>query len=77
MLGGSPRMNTMFQRRTSMVAKNKTGEKRGKVEVDKLKLKKETVKDLTGSQQKQVKGGANDQNGMYTACTRRATGCIT
>ena len=40
-----------------MVAKNKTGEKRGKVEVGKLKLKKETVKDLTSSQQKEIKGG--------------------
>ena len=60
-----------------MVAKNKTGEKRGKVEVGKLKLKKETVKDLTSSQQKEIKGGENNQNGIYTACTRRATGCIT
>ena len=61
-----------------MVTKNKTGEKRGRVEVGKLKLKKETVKDLTGSQQKQIKGGEINTNGCNAgACSRRATGCVT
>jgi hypothetical protein len=40
-----------------MVTKNKTGEKRGKVKVGKLKLNKETVKDLSAEEQKKVKGG--------------------
>ena len=40
-----------------MVAKNKTG-KKSKVEVGKLKLKKETVQDLNRSERKGIKGGA-------------------
>jgi hypothetical protein len=40
-----------------MVTKRKTGEKKGKVKVGKLRLNKETVKDLTGGEQKQIKGG--------------------
>jgi hypothetical protein len=40
-----------------MVTKSKAAQKRGKVRVGKLKLKKETVKDLTGDERKQVKGG--------------------
>ncbi len=40
-----------------MVTKNKTGQKKVKVKVGKLKLNKETVKDLTRSEQKQLKGG--------------------
>jgi hypothetical protein len=61
-----------------MVAKNKTGEKRVKVEVGKLKLKKETVKDLTGSEQIKIKGGVVNTNGCAAGqCTRRATGCVT
>ena len=61
-----------------MVDKNKTGETRGKVEVGKLKLKKETVRELTGSEQREIKGGvivetANCAGGQ---CTQRATGCI-
>ena len=39
-----------------MVTK-KTTTKKGKVNVGKLKLNKETVKDLTGSDAKRVKGG--------------------
>lgn len=41
--------------------KNSTGgqeENAGRVDLDKLQLNKETVKDLTDSEQKQVKGGA-------------------
>jgi len=59
-----------------MVTKNKTHEKRGKVEVGKLKLKKETVKELTGSQQKQIKGGVINAT-IAMQCSRNATGCIT
>lgn len=42
-----------------MVTKSKTtgGQKKGRVKVGKLKLNKETVKDLTGGKQKQIKGG--------------------
>ena len=40
-----------------MVTKSKAGEKKGKVTVGKLKLNKETVKDLSTDEQKQVKGG--------------------
>ncbi len=42
-----------------MVTKPKKagGTKKGRVKVGKLKLNKETVKDLSASQQKQVKGG--------------------
>ncbi len=44
-----------------MVTKKKrTGvpAKKGKVKVGKLKLERETVKDLSGSERKQIKGGA-------------------
>ena len=45
-----------------MVTKNKNqGEKevtKSRVKIGKLQLKKETLKDLTPTQQKQVKGGA-------------------
>lgn len=44
-----------------MVVKKKStseqGELKGKVKVGKLKLNRETVKDLTSEQQKRVKGG--------------------
>ena len=42
-----------------MVTKSNTsgGQKKSRVKVGKLKLNKETVKDLTGGKQKQVKGG--------------------
>lgn len=43
-----------------MVAKSKkpsTGTKKGRVKVGKLKLNKETVKDLITSEQKMVRGG--------------------
>jgi len=36
--------------------KQAVAKKRGKVKVGKLNLKKETVKDLTGDQQRRVKG---------------------
>ena len=59
-----------------MVAKTKTkGEKleTGRTKVGKLNFKKETVKDLPGSQQKKIKGGQFTQQ---LACTRNASGCI-
>lgn len=43
-----------------MVTKNKTeetGEKKGRVKIDKLELNKETVKDLTNEEAKKIKGG--------------------
>ena len=39
-----------------MVTKSKAGQKKGRVKVGKLKLNKETVKDLTASEKKKVKG---------------------
>ena len=40
-----------------MVTKTKSAQKRGKVKVGKLKLNRETVKNLSGSDRKKVKGG--------------------
>ena len=40
-----------------MVTKNMTSEKKGKVKVGKLKVNKETVKDLSTNKQKEIKGG--------------------
>lgn len=40
-----------------MVTKTKTAEKKAKVTVGKLKVNKETVKDLTSSQAKKIRGG--------------------
>ena len=41
-----------------MVTKStKTGAKQSRVKVKKLNLNRETVKDLTGGKQKQIKGG--------------------
>ena len=53
-----------------MVTKSKkqsTGEKKGRVKVRKLRLNKETVKNLTGSQARAVKGGLGV--GVTGACT--------
>ena len=56
-----------------MVTKKKsTGKQkaiRGRVKVGKLQLNKETIKDLTGSQRKQIKGGAKRRGSdPNTAC---------
>ena len=40
-----------------MVTKSKAAQKSGKVKVGKLKLNRETVKDLSGRERKEVKGG--------------------
>ena len=57
-----------------MVTKSKkqgTTEKKRKVKVGELKLNKETVKDLTGGQQKQIKGGKRKGN----MCTDTSCDC--
>ena len=40
-----------------MVTKTKAAQKKGKVKVGRLEVNKETVKDLTNSEEKKVKGG--------------------
>ncbi len=40
-----------------VTSKSKSGQQKGKVKVGKLKLNRETVKDLTDSERKRVKGG--------------------
>ena len=46
-----------------MVTKSKKSSiaKRGRVKVGKLKLNKETVKDLTGKEKKQIKAGVRNE----------------
>ncbi len=63
-----------------MVAKTKTkaSQKKNKVKIGKLKLNKETVKELTGGQKKQLRGGAARQNKTDDTCLVIAcsVGCI-
>ena len=47
-----------------MVTKNKAGQKKSKVKVGKLKLNKETVKDLTDAERKTIKGALPQQPGL-------------
>jgi len=54
-----------------MVTKSKTGLKKGRVQVGKLKFNKETMKDLSGSKKKQIKGGAASGCGCYESLTSR------
>jgi hypothetical protein len=59
--------------------KTRTGEqetKRGKATVGKLKLNKETVMDLSPTEQKRVKGGAADQKTVGVT-TISGTACPT
>lgn len=68
-----------------MVTKSReesTGSKRGRVKVPKLKLKKETVKDLQDRDMKKIKGGLTSvvlQTGAYTSgscsCICRSRSC--
>jgi hypothetical protein len=52
-----------------MVTKSRGADaKKGKVKVGKLNLKKETVKNLTGSEKKNVKGGQFPTSVIATAC---------
>jgi hypothetical protein len=46
-----------------MVAKKSSGKKGSRVKVGKLKLTKETVKDLTKTEAKKVKGGLKPTRG--------------
>lgn len=56
-----------------MVTRKKTGEKKGRVKVGKLKLNRETVKDLTSNQKKKVRGGLirrdGDETKLLGTCT--------
>ena len=56
-----------------MVTKKKNASskeaKKSRVKVSKLKLNKETVKNLTNRDQKQLKGGARPRINGSTACT--------
>jgi len=52
-------------------SRDKVGKKQAKTKVLKLKMNKETVKDLTGKQQKQVKGG-----GVGCTSTYRPTSAV-
>jgi hypothetical protein len=49
--------------------------KKGRVKVGKLKLNKETVKNLTDKDQSQLKGGAKARGNNTTVCTRPACLC--
>ncbi len=51
-----------------MVTKSKTGGKKGKVTIGKLKLNRETVKDLTGGEERQIKGGAKPRPETEVSC---------
>ncbi len=56
-----------------MVTKKKSpstkSAKKGRVKIGKLKLSKETIKDLTDKNQSRVKGGARPRINGSTACT--------
>jgi hypothetical protein len=55
-----------------MVTKNKAEGKKGKIKVGNLKLKKETVKNLTPQESKKIKGGASD----HPLCAEDTRTCI-
>ncbi len=56
-----------------MVTKKKSpstkSAKKGRVKIGKLKLSKETIKDLTNKDQRQVKAGVRNRPNGTTACT--------
>ena len=55
-----------------MVTKSKkTGAAKGKVKVGKLNLEKETLKDLTSSKKRQIKGGLAAKCACYDPLTSR------
>ncbi len=54
-----------------MVTKSKMGLKKGRVQVGKLKFNKETMKDLSSSKKKQIKGGAAAKCACYDPLTSR------
>ena len=56
----------------AMVTKSKkTGAAKGKVKVGKLNLEKETLKDLTSSKKRQIKGGLAAKCACYDPLTSR------
>jgi natural product precursor len=62
----------------SMVTKSRkgsTGAKRGRVKLGKLKLKKETVKNLSESEVKNIKGGAIPSLGVQVRSGGCTQGC--
>jgi len=54
-----------------MVSKSRKGTKRSQVEVGKVKLNKDTMKDLTASKKKQIKGGVAAKCACYDPLTSR------
>ena len=59
-----------------MVTKTKTSQKKGQIKVGKLKVTKETVKDLTASQAKKIRGGVTKDSIIHCLtdlCTYTAT----
>ncbi len=46
----------------------KTEDPQGRVKVGKLKLDRETVKNLTGAERKEIKGGARPRNTHLYVC---------
>ena len=58
-----------------MVTKTKAGQKKGKVKVGKLKLNKETVKDLSAGEQEKVKGGRLPTTTLTNTCYTEAANC--
>jgi hypothetical protein len=60
-----------------MVTKSKkTGAKKGRVKVGRLKLNKETVKDLIGSEGKKIKGGVARTPGTADTCATACSNCL-
>ena len=58
-----------------MVTKNKAAEKKGKVKVGKLNINKDTVKHLTTSDKKGVRGGAIPKEPTARCLTVNLTIC--
>ena len=60
-----------------MVTKKKTGEKKSKIMVDKLKVNKETVKDLTDAEKQKVQGGLRPRGASAVSCAPTCDGSYT
>ncbi len=58
-------------------SKVKTAKKQGKVKVGKLKLNRETVKDLTDTESKKLRGGARPQQASADSCAPTCDGSYT
>ena len=59
-----------------MVTKTKTGEKKSKVKVSKLNVNKETLKDLSNSEEKEIKGGRGPISISSCWCTQTFDGGV-